>query len=230
MVESAVSSSVTWAEVCRKLGIQPNSGSQTHLSRRARLWEIDYSHFKGRFFRKGVQIGPKRPIEEYLIENSTINSDSLRRKLINAGLKPKHCEICLISEWMGEEAPLELDHINNIHTDCRFENLMILCPNCHALKTRNVARERKKNNPPKPRKYYPRKRKYIPTQRKTKKFDPSLEELTKVVWEYTMPELGKIYGVSGSAVSKRCKKLGIPIPSTGYWQKKYRLDKLLKSC
>jgi len=35
--------------------------------------------------------------------------------------------------WLDEEIPLELHHIDGNHYNNSFENLMILCPNCHAL-------------------------------------------------------------------------------------------------
>lgn len=35
--------------------------------------------------------------------------------------------------WQDKEIPLELHHINGNNRDNRLENLMLLCPNCHAL-------------------------------------------------------------------------------------------------
>jgi hypothetical protein len=51
--------------------------------------------------------------------------------LIKEGLKEAKCECCGRTEWLG--VPLELHHINEVHTDNRLENLLILCPNCHAM-------------------------------------------------------------------------------------------------
>jgi predicted HNH restriction endonuclease len=43
------------------------------------------------------------------------------------------CERCKNTTWEGNPIPLELHHINGIHSDNRISNLQILCPNCHAL-------------------------------------------------------------------------------------------------
>ena len=42
------------------------------------------------------------------------------------------CTTCGINEWQGNPRTLHLDHINGIHNDNRFENLRLLCPNCHS--------------------------------------------------------------------------------------------------
>ena len=42
------------------------------------------------------------------------------------------CTICRINEWQGQPLTLHLDHINGINNDNRFENLRLLCPNCHS--------------------------------------------------------------------------------------------------
>jgi hypothetical protein len=73
------------------------------------------------------------PLDELLVRGSTTNSGRLRRRLIDAGLKPAHCEECGMAEWRGVQLPLCLDHRNGDHTDNQLENLRILCPNCHAI-------------------------------------------------------------------------------------------------
>jgi 5-methylcytosine-specific restriction endonuclease McrA len=43
------------------------------------------------------------------------------------------CNRCGIDSWMGEDLPLEIDHINGNNQDNSRENLEALCPNCHSL-------------------------------------------------------------------------------------------------
>lgn len=136
LISSAVVSSFSWAETCRKLGIKPASGSQTHLKSRAIGFGVDFKHFTGQGWNKGKRFPPKRSVHSYLVLNSTTKSSEIRERLIKSGLKKAECEQCRVSEWQGEPVVLELDHVNREHTDNRIENLRILCPNCHALKTR----------------------------------------------------------------------------------------------
>lgn len=137
-LEPLVKESSAWAEVCRKIGLAPMTGSQAHLARRAKQFGIDCSHFKGRAWNKGRTF-PKlrRSLSDYLKKDSHIKSHLLKTKLIEAGLKKKVCEICNSTEWLGEPIDLELDHKNSDHWDNRLENLQIICPNCHARVTRH---------------------------------------------------------------------------------------------
>ena len=59
---------------------------------------------------------------------------SSRRFLINevAHGKCQQCGWCERNPVTGNLA-LDIDHINGDHSDNRFENLRVLCPNCHAL-------------------------------------------------------------------------------------------------
>lgn len=131
-IEKAVSISKSWAEVCRILQIPPATGSQSHLTKKAKKLGINYSHFLGQSWNKGRKFPESKPLEEYLIKNSTIKSATLRKKLIRKGIKEEKCEVCGITQWNNKPAPLELDHKNSDHWDNRIENLQVLCPNCHA--------------------------------------------------------------------------------------------------
>lgn len=46
-------------------------------------------------------------------------------------------------------------------------------------------------------------------QNEPKKFEVSKEELEKLVSQYPMTTIGKMFGVSDNAIRKRCKKLDV---------------------
>jgi len=52
-----------------------------------------------------------------------------------------------------------------------------------------------------------------------RKFNPTKEELEKLVWEIPTCSVAKLFGVSDKAIEKRCRLLGISKPPRGYWQK-----------
>jgi hypothetical protein len=52
-----------------------------------------------------------------------------------------------------------------------------------------------------------------------RRFDPPREELEKIVWTTPTEHVAKMFGVSGNAIGKRCKLLGIQKPGRGYWAK-----------
>ena len=44
----------------------------------------------------------------------------------------RKCECCGLSEWLSEPIKLEVHHIDGNHLNNEIDNLMLLCPNCHA--------------------------------------------------------------------------------------------------
>lgn len=69
-------------------------------------------------------INPITPLKDILIENSTFtNSNRLRIRLLNEGVKEYKCESCNNSIWLNNKIPLELHHINGNKRDNRIENL-----------------------------------------------------------------------------------------------------------
>jgi hypothetical protein len=52
------------------------------------------------------------------------------------------------------------------------------------------------------------------------------EDLYEQVWSWPMMHLAKDYGVSGNALAKTCRRLGVPVPERGYWAKQQNGRKL----
>jgi Zn-dependent peptidase ImmA (M78 family) len=65
---------------------------------------------------------------------------------------------------------------------------------------------------------------------------PTKELLEKLVKEYALSELSLYFEVSNKAIEKKCKELGVQLPTRGYWHrveqkelKDERLTRLLLS-
>ena len=144
LIKDSVKSSTTWREVCEKLNAPRSPSLQRHIKERAKTLEIDFTHFPGKPWNKGKDVGVKVDTLEYLALNGrNINSHNLRLRLLKEGIKSNRCEICNLEEWCNRPIPLQLDHINGNRDDNRLENLRILCPNCHA-QTENFAGKKNK--------------------------------------------------------------------------------------
>ena len=117
------------------------------MAQAARLCGIAYSTFK----RKAISLGCYKPnksgkgmkkkmpsikTEDILAcKYPQYQTYKLKKRLITEGYLEDKCSIC---GWdkkpEGHEfTPCELDHINGNPTDHRFENLRLICPNCHSL-------------------------------------------------------------------------------------------------
>lgn len=72
-------------------------------------------------------------LEEYLEKSKDIQSNKVRIKLLNEGIKEYKCECCGLTTWLDKPIPLELHHKDGDRHNNILENFELLCPNCHAF-------------------------------------------------------------------------------------------------
>lgn len=129
-----VKSSLNTSEVLFKLGYSTVGNSWGYSQIKQRMQELNLT---GQDFRRKsavIELNSQNAIsdEELFCENSKHPRNILRDRIIKNNLIPYKCVICGITEWLGKNLSLELDHINGINNDNRLENLRFLCPNCHS--------------------------------------------------------------------------------------------------
>jgi hypothetical protein len=124
---------MSYSEALRKLGLRPAGGNHRLFRKYVdEVWCISTEHFdpnRGRV----AKLKRRRPVplEQVLTSDSAYNRATLKRRLYEAGLKDRRCELCgQGEEWRGMLMSLILDRINGIPDDNRLENLRIVCPNC----------------------------------------------------------------------------------------------------
>lgn len=76
---------------------------------------------------------PKMTLSEYLSNSKDIQSNKVRIKLLEEGIKEHKCECCGLSTWLGKPIPLELHHKDGDRHNNTLNNFELLCPNCHAF-------------------------------------------------------------------------------------------------
>ena len=240
-LEPVVKESESISDVVRKIGLKVSSGNHGHISRLIKKYDFNTDHFRVGSWNKGktaedndivANIAKKLSMtdEEVFCEDSNlINNSHLRKRLHRKGWGNK-CSNCGLTEWLGEEITLHLDHINGIRNDNRLENLRFLCPNCHQQtetwgKGNEELRKKRLENNEKflhtlkckecDREFQSKDRKakfcsYECSNKSRRKCEhPSKEELEKMLETMSWCAIGRKYNVSDNAVRKWAKKYGI---------------------
>lgn len=129
----AINDSTSLRQVLIKLNVAAYGGNYETLKKAIIHFKINTSHFHGQAWSKGKKLSAKYSISDYLENKIPIQSYKLKNRLLDNKLLTPVCSNCNNETWLGKPIPLELDHINGVNKDNRFENLRLLCPNCHAL-------------------------------------------------------------------------------------------------
>ena len=75
----------------------------------------------------------KMTLEDYLENSLDIQTNKIRKKLLEEGLKVHKCECCGLETWLGKPIPLEVHHKDGDRSNNDISNFELLCPNCHAF-------------------------------------------------------------------------------------------------
>ena len=236
VLEDIVKKSSSISSILREIGYPADKGGNFKtLYKRLKEDQIDYSHIPlgqnaNRVIYRG---GVKRfSLEKIMVKDSTFDRGNLKKRLIEENIIPYLCQMCgMKPEWQSKKLVLVLDHINGVCNDHRKENLRFLCPNCNSQTDTFCGKHKRTIKP----KFCIDCGKPISRCKKTqrcqscaakfhnipyKRFDVTKEKLIELVRTKPMTQLGKMFGVSDTAVKKRCKSMGIEIPPMrGYWRK-----------
>ena len=218
----AVTKSKNITEVIEKLGLRAAGGNFSTIKKYIKQYNINTDHFvdfRIETLKKNSRI-KQIPLENLLVKNCKYKSSVLKRRLVAAGLLKDECYICgLKTKWCGKPIVLQLDHINGVHSDCRLKNLRVLCPNCHSQAENFAGKssKKKKDSDKNGFKLCPIcKEKWIhknsakcilcynSSKRKVKW--PSKHELKSLLDDNTWVNVGRMFGVSHSAVRKWAKQ------------------------
>jgi 5-methylcytosine-specific restriction endonuclease McrA len=126
----------TIIEVAKKAKTMSEAAATLHMhfntfKRHALRLNVYVPNQSGKGIRK--KSGTKIPLCDILEgKHPSYQSNKLRIRLIEEGIKLHKCEACGLREWQGKHISLELDHINGKRTDHTLSNLRVLCPNCHS--------------------------------------------------------------------------------------------------
>lgn len=222
-LQQIISESYHLTEVFTKLQIPINNGVYRRLFKE----RIAIDNIPLNFLIKEKKTSFKKRYipsnEELFVSNSTTCRTVIKSRILKYGLIEYRCIKCGITDkWQGQSISLHLDHINGIPDDNRLENLRFLCPNCHSQTNtysgKNVTtRLNKQTHLSNACLVCDKKISHRSTHCNIhaallkRRFNPTKEELTKLVNLLPMTKIAKHFGVSDNAVRKRCMKLGILI-------------------
>jgi hypothetical protein len=138
-IEQFVKESFSYAQLAEKCGYGKESGSSTHqIQKMIEQLELDVSHFKGQGWNKD-----NFDYSRFKYGNKIKSADALKAITFLRGHK---CENCGFTEWLENPVPLEVHHVDGDELNSELDNLLLLCPNCHALtenyRGRNINRDR----------------------------------------------------------------------------------------
>ena len=125
-LQKIVKESISFREVANKCGYSTTGGgSITAIKEMISYYNFDISHFLGQGWNKD-----NFDYSRFRYGNKIKSRNALQAIIALRGHK---CENCGSTEWLNNPIPLEVHHIDGKELNSELDNLILLCPNCHAL-------------------------------------------------------------------------------------------------
>ena len=109
------------ASLLKRLELKPSGGNYANIKNNLQKLKIDTSHWTGQAWNKDQQL------KDWTMYSRV---GHLKKHLIKE--KSHQCEKCLLTTWLEQSIVLEVHHKDGNRTNNNFDNLQLLCCNCHA--------------------------------------------------------------------------------------------------
>lgn len=228
-LQDLLNNSNSYCDILSKIGLNSKGGNINTLKKIIKEYELNEDILNAnrkKLYKKCGHISNNSLLisqEEYFKNGAFYHSNSLKKNLIERGLKEYKCEICGIKDWQGKPISLQVHHKDGNHFNNNLDNLQLLCPNCHsqtdtyAGKKVNISQQIKKcivcGNPIKDYhktrcKKCERKLWYQQNSKILKRI--SKNDLKDLIRKYPFTYIAQKYGVTDNAVRKWCKYYNLP--------------------
>lgn len=201
-----LNTSTSVCDVLSKLGFNPYSGNHKTLKSRIIVDKLDLSKLKKNLEQHRKDEASKR--FQNKLANLPTTRIGIRRFVIKHKLLPFKCMECGLTEWNNKHLSLHLDHIDGDTTNNDLSNLRFLCPNCHSQTDTYAGKKTKKHHVCSKCNVETKGHSSVCSKcasKRNRRFNPSVDELKRELKLKSFVELSKKYGVSDTAIRKRCK-------------------------
>ena len=127
-IEQFVKESFSYAQLAKRIGYDDtskNGNAYRVVHEMVEALNLDTSHFKCQGWNK----------DNFDYSRFTYGKKIKSSQAVDAiiALRGHKCEVCGLTEWMDKPIPLEVHHIDGQELNSELGNLLLTCPNCHAL-------------------------------------------------------------------------------------------------